>query len=227
VRRASAATAATIVIATAVAWPSPVHAVTGGDTDDAHPYVAAIVLDGASHPTCSGVWTDIGRNRRVVVTAAHCVRSARASSVHVFFGTRWTSSAHTIRGRSYRHPSYDAGTHRNDVAVVMLSADPRVTPATLAPSGSAPRTKKVDVVGFGDPHRGQRRRATEIVTSWSSWRLYLRSGTGNSCDGDSGAPDLAPGTRQVVALTDVGSCSRDEDTRLDTGTARSFVTGNH
>jgi hypothetical protein len=67
----------------------------------------------------------------------------------------------------------------------------------------------------------------EVVTSWSSWRLYLRPGSGNTCDADSGAPDLIPGTRQIVALTDMGTCSRDEDTRLDGGSARSFITGNH
>ena len=57
--------------------------------------------------------------------------------------------------------------------------------------------------------------------------VYLRPGSGNSCGGDSGGPDLVPGTYQVVALTDEGTCSYDEDTRLDVGSARSFLTGPH
>ena len=216
-----------VVAALCVSFATPASAVTGGDADDAHPFVAALIPQGASHPTCSGVWTDVGGGRRVVITDAHCVRATRGSTVNVFFGTRWSSSARTIRGHSYRHPSYDSRTHRNDVAVVVLDRDPHTTPASLARSGTATRTSRVDVVGYGTPHTGQRRHATERVTSWSSWRLYLRPESGNSCDGDSGAPDLVPGTRQVVALTDMGTCSRDEDTRLDTGSARDFVTSRH
>jgi hypothetical protein len=209
------------------AWlAAPAVAVTGGDADDNHPFVAAVLWPGAGHPTCSGVWTDIGGHRRAVVTDAHCVPRAAATRVRVFFGARWRSGAHTIPGRSYRHPSYDAHAHRNDVAVILLDADPHVTPARLARAGSAQR-RRVTVVGYGSPHAGRRWAASEIVSSWSGWRLYLRPGSGNTCSGDSGGPDLVPGTYQIVALTDEGTCSWDEDTRLDVGSARSFVTGPH
>src|SRR5205085_7162677 len=103
---------------------------------------------------------------------------------------------------------------------------PAVTAATLAAAGAAQR-RRVTVVGYGSPHSGERWAASEVVTSWSSWRLYLRPGSGNSCGGDSGGPDLVPGTYQVVALTDEGTCSYDADTRLDVGSARSFLTGPH
>lgn len=209
------------------AWlATPAVAVTGGDADDNHPFVAGVFWPGAGHPTCSGVWTDIGSHRRAVVTDAHCVPRAAATRLRVFFGSRWHSGAHTISGHSYRHPSYDAHAHRNDVAVILLDADPHVTPARLASPGSAQR-RRVTVVGYGSPHDGQRWAASEVVRSWSSWRLYLQPGSGNSCSGDSGGPDLVPGTYQIVALTDEGTCSWDEDTRLDTGSARSFVTGPH
>lgn len=203
---------------------SPASAVTGGTTDSDHDYVVAIIPAGASHPTCSGVWTHVGHGRHVVVTDAHCVSRTDGANVHVYFGRQWAPGAHTLRGHSYRHPSYDARTHRNDVAVVVLTTTPRVEAATLAPAGDATRARSVTIVGFGSPHTGQRRSASETVTSWSSWRLYLRPGSGNSCGGDSGGPDLEPGTDQIVALTDEGTCSRDEDTRLDQGAAREFVT---
>lgn len=205
----------------------PVNAIVGGDADDYHPYVAAVIWPSIGHPSCTGVWTAIGAGRRALVTDAHCVPAARASRIRVFFGRSWHAGAHTYGGRSFRHPAYDAHTHRNDVAVVLLDNDPKISPASLAGSGSATRGGHVTVVGYGSPHSGQRRAASEMVSSWSSWRLYLRPGSGNSCGGDSGGPDLLPGTRQIVALTDEGSCSWDEDTRLDQGTARAFVVGPH
>ena len=185
--------------------------------------VVAVIPAGASHPTCSGVWTYVGNGRHVVVTDAHCVSSHRGAGVHVYFGTSWSPGARTVYGHSYRHPSYNASTHRDDVAVIELTNTPRVSSATLAGAGTATRTAKVTTVGYGMPHLGQRRNASEVVTSWSSWRLYLRPGSGNSCDGDSGGPDLLPGTHSIVALTDMGTCDRDEDTRLDQGDARTFV----
>lgn len=211
-------------LASVVSAAPPAGAVTGGTADTDHDFVAAIVPSGATHPTCSGVWTSVGTGRHVVITAAHCVSSTAGATVHVYFGRQWSAGARTISGRTYRHPSYDARTHRNDVAVVVLSKAPNVGAASLAPVGDATRARNVTTVGFGSPHTGQRRSASESVTSWSSWRLYLRPGSGNSCDGDSGGPDLEPGTHRVVALTDEGTCSRDEDTRLDQGAARSFVT---
>ena len=203
---------------------SPAAAVTGGTTDNDHDFVVAIIPAGASHPTCSGVWTYVGHGRHLVVTDAHCVPHTGGATVHVYFGRQWAPGVRTLKGRSYRHPSYDARTHHNDVAVVVLSSTPKVEAATLAPAGDATHARTVTTVGFGSPHTGQRRSASETVTSWSSWRLYLRPGTGNSCDGDSGGPDLEPGTHRIVALTDEGTCSRDEDTRLDQGAARDFVT---
>ena len=224
--RTSRLTAPLLAAACSWAVATPAGAVTGGDTDDNHPFVAGVIWPGAGHPTCTGTWTDIGSHRRAVLTDAHCVPSANAARLRVFFGSRWHSGAHTISGRSFRHPSYDAHAHRNDVAIIILDSDPHVTPATLGNAGSAQR-KRVTVVGYGSPHNGSRWAASEVVSSWSSWRLYLHAGSGNTCDGDSGGPDLVPGTYQVVALTDEGTCSYDEDTRLDVGSARTFVTGPH
>lgn len=217
---------ATIVASAALvltAWLPPAHAITGGTVDPHdHPYVVAIVAN-AGRPSCSGVWTRVTSSRSVVITDAHCVPAARGARVGVYFGSHWTSSARTYSGLSYRDPDYDATTHVADVAVIHLDRDPSVRPATLASPGSAAQQSRVTTVGFGLPHNGQRWKASEIVTSRSSLRLYLRRGSGNSCTGDSGGPDMVPGRSTVVALTDVGSCSRDRDTRLDTTPMRAFV----
>ena len=202
------------------------RAITGGYADTTHPYVAAVLWPGATKPTCTGVWTDIGGHRRVVVTDAHCVPRTRGARLQVFFGANWYAGAHTIGGRAFRHPSYDAQTHRNDVAVILLDVEPGIAPGHLGPPGSAQQSR-VTVVGYGSPHTGQRRRASEVVSSWSSWRLYLTPGNGNTCGGDSGGPDFVQGTSEVVALTDEGTCSWDEDTRLDAGSARTFLLGPH
>lgn len=210
-----------VAAALSVSMPGSAHAVTGGSGDTSHAYAVAIVSGGKV--TCSGVWTTVRSGHRVVVTDAHCVSSVRGASARVYFGTQWTSGARTYAGRSFRDPRYNANTHRDDLAVIVLSAPPALSAASLGASGSAARQSAVTTVGFGAPHRGQRRTAREAVQSASSWRLYLRPGSGNSCDGDSGGPDLIEGSSTLVAVTDMGSCSYDEDTRVDSGTARSFL----
>src|SRR5947209_19124203 len=112
---------ATLLLIAPIAVAGPAAAVTGGAEDDGHHYAAAIIWPSIGHPTCSGVWTSVGPHRRpVVVTAAHCVPHIRASRIRVFFGRRWHAGAPTMAGRSYRHPDYDAHTHRNDIAVILL-----------------------------------------------------------------------------------------------------------
>lgn len=203
---------------------APARAITGGGSDPYHHYTVAILRPGHTQPSCSGVWTDVGGGRRVVITDAHCVSATRGASLRVYFGAHWTSGATTYPGHSYRHPSYDSGTHRNDVAIVTLTSPPAVSPAALARPGEVGRHASMTTVGYGEPYRGERRRAKELITSWNSWRLYLEPGDGNSCTGDSGGPDLVPGTHVLVALTDEGTCSEDADTRLDTTSMQSFLT---
>jgi secreted trypsin-like serine protease len=213
---------ATVAASLAMAAP-PAAAVTGGSADDSHPYVVAVIPWGAGRPTCSGVWSAVRSGATLVLTDAHCVPARRGDEVRVFFGSRWTVGAQTYVGRSFRNPAYNAKNHADDVAVIRLSSHPAVLSARLASRGSATGQDQVTTVGYGTPNAGSRREASEMVTARSAARLYLRPGSGNSCEGDSGGPDLIPNQRQVVALTDDGSCSDDADTRLDTVAMERFL----
>jgi hypothetical protein len=161
--------------------------------------------------------------RQVVLTDAHCVSAPAVSAIYVTFGPHYQAGGYAYWGRSYRHPSYDARTSADDLAVIVLAHPPRWHTARLASPGRAVGHPNLTTVGFGDPHRGTRYHAVEHVTSHTDALIYLRYGSGNSCSRDSGGPDMIPGTAQVAALTDQGTCSWDQDTRVDTPDVATFV----
>ena len=97
-----------VVLAQLISVPAAT-AITGGGPDYSHPYVAAIIRPSIGHPTCTGVWTDIGQQRRVLVTDAHCVSAVRGARLRVYFGRSWSSGATTMWGSSYRHPPTNLG----------------------------------------------------------------------------------------------------------------------
>lgn len=208
---------------------SPAEAITGGAVDgSAHPYVVGIVPPGASTLHCSGVLVRPDRvGPPVILTDAHCLyRFGRTGTARVSFAAVFTSSTPLFTAHYRIDPAYQPGSSlTHDLAVLVLSARAPVAPASLAAVGrlSAALPRQVVTVGTGSPYRGQRRMATEIVTGLTSSWLYLREGSGNSCGGDSGGPDLLPGTASVVALTDQGSCSDSQDTRVDTTEAHDLV----
>ena len=200
-------------------------AVTGGAPDGAaHPYAVGIIRPGASSIGCSGVLVQPPGQVPVVLTAAHCVYGSGALSgraAAVFTGT----TRRSVGARFHVDPRYQPGTHLHDLAVLSLDSPAPVAGAAVAPVGTLDRPpSSVTTVGYGDPYRGQRRQATELLVRVSPDWLFLRQGTGNSCGGDSGGPDLLPGRAVVVALTDQGSCTDSQDLRLDTVAAHTFIT---
>lgn len=192
----------------------------GGAPDSgAHPYVVALVPPGGTGPACTGVYVRSDFGARAVLTDAHCVFDGHRT------GGGWTAvfgnavgaprSAGTwVVSASYRPTS----SYLHDWAVLVLARPPDVRTAVLAAPGRQERDpeRTVTTVGTGSPHPGQWRSATEVVTRWDASWLYLRPGTGNSCSGDSGGPDLVRGTDTVLALTDQGTCDDDQDLRVDT-----------
>lgn len=232
--RATAALSLLLVAFAATVTPSAAGAqslITGGVPDGtAHPYVAMVLRPGSSTPSCTGVLVRADNGVAVVLTDAHCLyRPGRysGSGVRVTFASAFSSKASMIAGRFSVDPLYNARTHQHDVAVITLSTAVGISPAQLVQLNALARVRipsYLDTVGTGTPHAGHRRTATERLTRESAEWIYLSPGSGNSCDGDSGGPDLIRGTSEVVALTNQGTCSYDQDTRLETTTgSRSFV----
>ena len=204
------------------------RAVTGGGDDGlAHPYVVSVLPPGASGPRCSGVLINTAAGP-VLLTAAHCLYHAGSrtgTGVRVNFEPRFTVAGSTAPAAFYIDPLYDpTRSPDHDLAVVVLAGPAAAPPASLAAVGASSGYRgSLLTVGTGAPYPGVRRAATETVTGRSGPWLTLSPGNGNSCAGDSGGPDLLPGSDEVVALTDQGTCTRDTDQRVDTVEAHQFV----
>ena len=229
-RTPRAAKALALACAMVLGAATPAAAVTGGVVDgSAHPYVGMLFGPGAATPSCSGVLVQSDNGGLAVLTAAHCLHPSGARS-----GSGWTVELAPFddpanpryTGTWYVDSSYQPSVSpAHDLAAIVLDAPPAVPAAVLAPGGREDNAPDADltVVGTGQPHVGQRRSATEHVVRRDGTWTYLVPGTGNSCDGDSGGPDLVPGSDVVVALTDLGTCSSDQDLRVDTGEAHRLL----
>ena len=199
-------------------------AVTGSTPDgDAHPYVGALVVDGAVQ--CSGVLIA----PTIFATAGHC--GADGARVAVSFETKLGDGWSLLAGSLH----VDAA-KKTDLAVVVLDAPAPVAPASLPAAGAADSLVKgtsLTSVGYGYSSRaadgsfvydGLRRRADSPVTRVSRSTLVLSTRAAGPCLGDSGGPQLAGST--VLSVTSVGSkdCTgQAEGYRLDTAGARSFL----
>ena len=209
---------------TALTVATTALAVTGSTPDgDAHPYVGALVVDGAVQ--CSGVLIA----PTIFATAGHC--GADGTRVSVSFdaklGAGWNLLAGTLETDASR---------RSDLGVVVLDAPARVSPATLLGAGAAELLAKgtsLTSVGYGYSSRaadgsfvddGLRRAAVSPLLRVSKSTLVLSTRVAGPCLGDSGGPQLVGNT--VVSVTSVGSkdCTgQAEASRLDTPGARAFL----
>lgn len=213
IRLALASLAAALTVVTTAA------AVTGSTPDgDAHPYVGALVVDGAV--ACSGVLVAPA----VFATAGHCgVDGARvAVSLDPALGGGWSLQEGTFKA--------DPG-KGSDLAVVVLDVPVAVAPASLPAAGSAGSLAKGSLVtsvgyGYSSPgvYDGLRRTADSPLLKVGKATLTLSTADGGPCMGDSGGPQLNGDT--VLSLTSTGSkdCSgKAQGYRLDTASARAFL----
>lgn len=201
-------------------------AVTGSIPDgDAHPYVGALVVDGALQ--CSGVLIA----PTVFATAGHCgVDGAR---VAVSFDSELGDGWRLLGGTLEVDPARKA-----DLAVVVLDAPAPVAPAALPGAGAAELLAKgalLTSVGYGYSgwtldggfvYDGLRRTAVSPLLRVGKSTLVLSTRTAGPCLGDSGGPQLLGDT--VLSVTSVGSkdCTgQAEGYRLDTAAARAFLAG--
>lgn len=209
---------------TALTVSATALAVTGSTPDgDAHPYVGALVVDGAVQ--CSGVLIA----PTIFATAGHCgVDGARVSvSFDTKLDERWNLRGGTLEVDPAR---------KADLAVVVLDGAAPVAPVSLPRAGAADSLAKgaeLWSVGYGYSSRtadgsfvydGLRRGAASPLVRVAKSTLVLSTRTAGPCLGDSGGPQLAGDT--VLAVTSVGSkdCTgQAEGYRLDTASARAFL----
>jgi hypothetical protein len=201
----------------------PADGVVGGHVDgDNHGYVGAL-LGPLGVPFCSGVLVASSRGA-VLLTTAHCLGSAgEGQQVTIGFGPT-AGGGPSATGTFHVMAGYDPVTGRNDVALVAFPIPPPIRPAQLA-TAVPPPGAAVTTVGYGEPSRGVRTYATEIVVSSDPTWLYLKPGSGNSCGFDSGGPDLlgTVANPTVVALTDQGTCDSDQDYLVTGQAVHDFV----
>jgi trypsin len=203
---------------------STAAAVTGGVADgNAHPYAGALVVNGSVE--CSGVLVA----PTVFVTAGHC--GADGARVSVSFDSKLSGGWSLLGGTLEVDPANSA-----DLAVVVLDAPARITPAALPAADSAGSLAKgalVTSVGYGYSgwatdgsfvYDGLRHAASSPVTKVSKSMLSLSTALAGPCLGDSGGPQLSGNT--VLSVTSSGSkdcAGKAEGYRLDTQPARAFL----
>lgn len=216
-------------LAIALVAAASAAAVTGSAPDgDAHPYVGALVVDGAV--TCSGVLVAPA----VFATAGHCTAAVPpGADVRVTFDSALDESRWTLHaGTAHTHPRLRNG---DDLGVVVLDSPVSVAPALLPEAGAVAGVGgSVTSVGYGYhlaadgtfAYDGVRRAAESPVLDVKKALLRMSTKAAGPCHGDSGGPQLRGDV--VLSLTSAGAndCSgKAEGYRLDTAAARSFLGG--
>src|SRR4051794_9747796 len=118
-----------------LAWAAPAGAITNGSPDgNAHPNVGGLV---ASQAYSDGTWVYCSGTLiapKVFLTAAHCAEGDR---VRVTFDSAYQDGDKVYAGTWHADPLYN-GTQSDphDIAVVVLDAAPKITPARLPAAGS-------------------------------------------------------------------------------------------
>jgi secreted trypsin-like serine protease len=244
------------------------RAITFGQPDGTlHPQVGALLADydGESpgpELLCTG--TLIGGSKTsaaVFLTAAHCtafLESVGISQVWVTFAPSYdedsTSTAGLFPGTYVTNPAYPGKLPEiGDLAVVLLSGQPSVTPASLPTAGLLDKLKasgalnqtRFTTVGYGTVREdktkgpqtlffdGVRRYATQgyrsLENNWLNLSMNPSVGSGGTCYGDSGGPHFIGDSLTIASITVTGDrwCRATDVTyRVDTPSARAFL-GNY
>ena len=229
----------------------PAAAITNGSPDGgAHPNVGGLVAD---QPYSDGTWLYCSGtliSPTVFVTAAHCAEGG-SDQVRVTFSSAYHDGDTVYAGTFHADPAYRAGAerparrrrHRARQGRQGHRAG-RPAPRRLArrPARHAAvhlrrlrRLRRGEGPGAGghtflyDDVRGVATGTLNAVNpAWLRISMNPSTGNGGTCYGDSGGPNFL-GTSNVVAATTItgdSTCrSTNVDYRLDTPSARSFLTG--
>jgi secreted trypsin-like serine protease len=246
-RVVTAAVAATAALSTA----APAYAISNGVPDGAaHPYVGFLAIkddSGVRHGACSGFYL----GQKLFFTAAHCVTDVPAGTeLSVTFAADVSidpdTFAVTIPAGSVWYDGPAVADPADDFALVELPSVPPISPPTLPSAGLLDRLalgpqSTIVNVGYGlipTFRRGpasyvlptSRMQSTSRFMALTPQRLELLTndavGAGGTCFGDSGGPQLLPGTDTVVGFSSGGDAicrARSTSVRLDTPVAQAFL----
>lgn len=160
---------------------------------------------------------------RVVLTAAHCVPDGAPPDV-VFGATLAGTRVGVVAAK--RHPTFDAATFADDVAMLLL-ADRAPSGATTWPLATAAPDVglALRIVGFGrtasgDTSPAAKRVGTTRVASVGARDFTFAPSPSQTCEGDSGGPAFATagGGEAIVGVTSSGdpACAQSaRDVRVD------------
>jgi len=236
------------VIAT-LAVAGRADAITYGTADgNRHPNVGGLL---AAQAYSEGTWVDCSGtliSPTVFLTAAHCDNGGD-ERVRVSFSSAYEVGDPVYAGTFHADPAYPGPTSDpHDVAVVVFDKPVKgITPADLPTAGSLSNLSSSQTftsVGYGayevtnTPGGHQylyddvRMVATGTLNAtnptWLRISMNPATGNGGTCYGDSGGPNFL-GTSNIVAATtitgDAVCRSTNVDYRLDTSSARSFLSG--
>jgi secreted trypsin-like serine protease len=178
------------------------QAIIGGTADPGDPAVIGLAYREVScgpdvtYIDCTGTLIA----PRVVVTAAHCLGFDPPNVHQIFFGSSFSAGGALISvvgGRA--HPDYDAASHANDIAALILETDapPGITPIAMRTTALPDLTgTTVKMVGYGITDiaatmTGEKLSGTARVTGVDASEVSMAPSPAMSCHGDSGGPVLA------------------------------------
>lgn len=238
--------------------PSVATAMVNGTPDSSHPEAGALyfsdTVDGPKQFACSGALID----HTAFLTAGHCFADYFRSNGHLpiawaTFDQKPTAASTYYGGTIAIDPAFVPkltsrqnvyANDTNDIAVVHLSSDPGITPATLPTAyelDGVPSDQRFDVLGYGStvtfgggahtyPSTGERQSAllglNSVTPGWVHEDQNWTAGWGGACGGDSGGPNYLHGTHVIAATTITGDMvcrSTNVALRLDTASAREFL----